>query len=413
MPAKRLSIGLSATLAMFTMTALVTTAYATTEKVLHSFHCKDGNGTGPYASLIFDAAHNLYGTTYACGAYLGGSVFKLTPKAGGGWKEEVLHSFNPDGKGGHYPRASLVIDASGNLYGTTSVGGAHGGGTVFELVPKTGGVWTEKILHSFDPNGKGGYFPYAGLIFDASGNLYGTTSVGGVLGGGTAFELAPNGSGGWEEKVLHSFSNKSKDGNYPIAPLIFDVSGNLYGTTVAGGTIGYGIVFELTPKAGGTWMEKILHNFNPTNADGAGPYAGLVFDASGNLYGTTLGGGYYDDYGTVFELTPKASGRWTEKVLYSFNLGADGYDPVAGLVVDTVGNVYGTTSTGGAGDYGAVFELSPTAGGGWTENVLYRFNGTNGSYPYAGLIFGSSGNLYGTTSVGGGSGEGTAFEIIP
>ena len=406
---KGLSITLRATLATLTLTAFVTTTWAATEKVLHRFNCNGTEPNGPYARLTFDTAGNLYGTTNGCGPYLGGTVFELKPKAGGGYTEKVLHSFNPNGKDGAYPDADLIFDVSGNLYGTTYGGGAFGDGTVFELTPKASGGWAEKVLHSF--NRKDGTNPRAGLIFDAAGNLYGTTLGGGTNDNGTVFELMPKADGGWAERVLHDFKLDDADGAGPYATLVFDGAGNLYGTTSGGGTYGFGTVFELMPKAGRNWAEKVLHDFKPfVNGDGANPDAGLIFDAAGNLYGTTSDGGHYDTYGTVFELTPVAGGRWTEKVLHSFNIGAGGYSPVASLIFDAVGNLYGTTPTGGAGDYGTVFELTPVAGGRWTEKVLHRFNGKDGSYPYGSVIFDGSGNLYGTTS--GVSGEATAFEIM-
>jgi len=283
-----------------------------TETVLHTF----GNGTdgaAPYAGLIFDAAGNLYGTTTAGGTYNSclysanycGTVFELTPTVGGGWTEQVLHSFN--GTDGAVPYAGLVFDAAGNLYGTTDVGGTDDAGTVFELTPAAGGGWTETVLYSFcaQPNCTDGGNPSASLILDAAGNLYGTTDYGGTYcpqGCGTVFELTPAG----RETVLYSFCAQPNctDGAYPSASLIFDAAGNLYGTTRGGGTYGYGTVFELTPEANGGWMENVLHSFNDNGTDGSTPEAGLIFDAAGNLYGTTQYGGVYYNGGTVFELTP-------------------------------------------------------------------------------------------------------------
>src|ERR1019366_934096 len=211
---------------------------------------------------------------------------------------KVLYSFIHNGTDGGFPQAGLIFDAAGNLYGTTSEGGTSsscsgGCGTVFELTPTAGGGWTEKVLHNFNSNGTDGANPYAGLIFDAAGNLYGTTTVGGTYYYGTVFELTPTAGGGWTEKVLHSFNYNGTDGNNPQASLTIDAAGNLYGTTSGGGTYGNykGTVFELTPAAGGDWTETVLHNF--VGPDGAAPLAGLIFDAAGNLYGTTSGGGTY------------------------------------------------------------------------------------------------------------------------
>ena len=266
-----------------------------TEKVLHSFNAKDGFVS--YAALIFDAFGNLYGTTAGGGAYGDGTVFELTPKGGGGWTETVLHSFND--KDGSAPYAGLIFDGAGNLYGTTLMGGHYVDGTVFKLTPKGGGGWTETVLHSFNDNGKDGFAPLAGLIFDEAGNLYGTTYGGGTYGYGTVFELTPKAGGAWTETVLHSCNDNGKDGYESYASLILDAPGNLYGTTSVGGAYGYGTVFELAPKAGGGWTETVLLSFN--DKDGFSVLASLIFDASGNLYGTTYAGGAYG-YGTVFEV---------------------------------------------------------------------------------------------------------------
>jgi len=226
----------------------------------------------------------------------------LTPKAGGGWKEKILHNFNPNTKDGSAPNASLVFDAAGNLYGTTLEGGASGLGTVFELSPKTGGGWKETLLHSFNSKGKDGYFPFAPVIFDGSGNLYGATSVGGTKFGGTVFELSPKTGGGWTEKILYNFGYPGATD--PFGKLIFDGSGNLYGTEGANGPDNAGSVFELTLQSTGKWTQTVLHNFDVT--DGDLPYAGVIFDASGNLYGTTFEGGNSTSCtsgcGTVFEI---------------------------------------------------------------------------------------------------------------
>jgi uncharacterized repeat protein (TIGR03803 family) len=296
---------------------------------------------------------------------------------------------------------------------------------VFELTPKAGGGWEEKVLHAFDFNN--GAYPLTSLIFDASGNLYGTTPNGGggacnygSEGCGTVFELTPKAGGGWTEKVLHNFSNYGTDGYQPLTGLIFDGAGNLFGTTSLGGRRsaicpdGGGTVFELTPKAGGGWTEKVLYSLDD-NAKGLYPNAGVVIDGAGNLYGTTTAGGAHAS-GTVFELTPKTGGGWTEKVLHSFGGGEDGYEPLAALILDAAGNLYGTTNAGGAHGVGTVFELTPKAGGeGWTEKVLHSFLAydKDGVQPQAGLIFDAADNLYGTTTLGGAHGEGTVFEIKP
>ena|SRR6202050_5595054 len=412
-------VGLKAALAILTVIVFVVGANAATETVLYNFSVGAG-GSYPYASLVFDSAGNLYGTTGSGGIYGSGTVFELTPDAGGDWTEKVLHNFDPSAEDGNGPAAGLIFDESGNLYGTAAGGGdlscnnGAGCGVVFELSPKTSGGWTEKVLHRF--NGTDGLYPVSSVVLDGAGDLYGTTEGGGAHAFGTVFELVPNARGGWTEKVLHNFNRDAKDGVSPFAGVILDEGGNLYGTTAGGGAYAYGTVFELLSKAGGGWKEKILHSFNNNDKDGTGPQASLVFDASGNLYGTTRIGGAHN-YGAVFELAPKADGTWAEKVVHSFTFG-DGSNPEGSLIFDSLGNLYGTTFEGGAhNNAGVVFELSPKTG---VEEVLHSFDPRNhldGAGPTAGLIFDASGNLYGTTSEGGTGtckyGCGTVFEITP
>jgi len=399
---------------------------ASKEKVLYSFcslnYCVDGEQ--PDAGLVFDPAGNLYGTTYAGGTWDDGVVFQLAPNHGG-WTEKVLHTFN--GNDGAGPSANLVLDAAGNLYGTASEGGSgESVGSVFELVPNHG-KWTEKVLHFFHPKEKDGASPQAGLVWDVSGNLYGSTQFGGAYssgctpsgyGCGTVFEMALN-DGKWTEKVLHSFNGA--DGANPQGGLVLDASGNLYGTTQQGGAYGYGTVFELLPD-NGRWTEKVLHSFDL--GDGAGPVASLIRDESGNLYGTTWYGGasgsacFGYGCGTVFELMP-SRGRWIYKVLHNFYADTNGYSLPASLTFDQAGNLYGVTYYGGAdgsgcGGYGCgtVFELIPSSGK-WTLKVLFSFNDADGGRPWGGLIFDKGGNLYGTTVLGGAIVAGTVFEITP
>jgi uncharacterized repeat protein (TIGR03803 family) len=415
MPIQRFSNQLKSTLAIFILGLLATTAYAATETVLHNFNDNGKDGFNPYGALIFDKAGNLYGTTVSGGAYDAGTVFELTPK-GGAWTETVLHSFDANGKDGTFPWGGLIFDAAGNLYGTTETGGVYGYGTVFEMSPN-GKTWKEKVLHSFNAgNGKDGGGSLAGLIFDGSGNLYGTTELGGAYDFGTVFELSPKTGGGWTEKVLHSFNPNTKDGVAPNASPIFDTAGNLYSTTLEGGAYDLGTVFELSPKTGGGWKEKILHSFNSNNTDGYFPFAALTLDGSGNLYGaTSVGGAKYG--GIAFELTPKTTGGWTEKILYDFGYpGAT--DPFGQMIFDGAGNLYGTTGTNGPNDSGSVFKLTPRSSGKWALTVLHNFDGTDGDNAHAGVVFDSSGHLYGTTYNGGNStsctsGCGTVFEIKP
>ena len=327
----------------------------------------------------------------------------------GNWTEKVLYSFQ-DGADGATPVAGLVMDAAGNLYGTTSAANFAGSGTVFELSPPatTGGTWTEAVLHTFQ--GTDGAFPKGTLIFDHSGNLYGTTAGGGSYVGqectgggcGTVFELTPTTSGAWTEIVLYAFT-ASHDGNYPDGGLVMDMAGNLYGTTYAGGVLtspnpctsslgGCGTIFQLHPSAG-AWTEHILHRFDWTDGDRS--VSSLAF-YKGVLYGTTSEA---QNYGSVFQLA-LSSGKWTLTSLFTFNEN-DGSFPLSGVTVDTSGNLFGVTNGGPAqGLYGNAYELTPptTPGGAWTETVLHNFtSGKDSSGPVGGVAL--RGNIiYGTTS---------------
>jgi len=404
----------------------------TKEKVLHNFG-KGQDGVWPYDGVIFDKAGKLYGTTTSGGAYGGGTVFQLTPGANGEWTEKILHSFQNDGKDGYWPFGGVIFDSDGNLYGTTTEGGTLGYGTIFRLAPSAKGKWTQRVLHNF--TGKDGSKPYGGLTFGPDNNLYGTTYEGGGpgcggVGCGTVFLIPPATTSKWILRVLHNFRDDGKDGRHPFAGVIFDAAGNLYGTTVYGPKSEYfyygsGIVFQLSPSKNGRWSEKVLYAFCSLSecADGNNPYAGLTFDAAGNLYGTTLYGGATASDGNVFQLRPDGKGKWTESVLYTFCAARyncnDGIYPYAGVILDAYGNLYGTTYQGTTSGSdcngygcGTVFQLMPSAPGTWTENVLYSFNGEDGGLPDAGLVSDSAGNLYGTTNGGGAYGNGTVFEIV-
>jgi uncharacterized repeat protein (TIGR03803 family) len=328
----------------------------------------------------------------------------------------MLVNFNYTSGIGSNPRAGLVRDSAGNLYGTTWQGGSYGAGTVFKLTPPAAGqtAWTETILVNFDSTH--GAYPWAGLVRDSAGNLYGTTNGGGAYGSGTVFKVAPPAAGqtAWTRTTLVNFNNMN--GAYPTAAgLVRDSAGNLYGTTNRGGAYGYGTVFKVAPPAAGQtgWKHITLVNFNGTN--GANPQADLVRNSAGNLYGTTYYGGAYSS-GTVFKLTPPAAGQtsWTRTTLVNFNA-TNGAYPAADLVLDSTGHLYGTTTAGGAYSYGTVFKLTPPAAGqtSWKRATLVTFNGANGASPRANLVLDSAGNLYGTAYMGGSYDEGTAFKITP
>jgi uncharacterized repeat protein (TIGR03803 family) len=393
-------------------------------KVLHAFGFgKDAGGL--LSNLTFDKKRNLYGTTSGGGAHKEGTVFELSPSAGGSWKEKVLHSFYYRNDG-NFPYGGLIFDEQGNLYGTLSTGGPHQAGTVFKLAPTSNG-WTETLLHSFCSAQRctDGSGSFSGLILDPAGDLYGATFGGGRYGDGVLFELSP-GSHGWTESVLYNFCAQfhCADGDGPYAGLIWDAAGNLYGTTEYGGkgSPQWGTAFELKHNPDGTWQHILLHSFPSFPGDGEVVYAGLVFDTSGNLYGATNSGGGHlcgqtSTCGTVFKLSRNANGLWKETILYRFPDPYNGNSPGASLVFDKAGNLYGTAALGGnnacANGCGVVFKLTPGSNGTWKYSVLHRFTGSDGANPAAALILDQKGNLYGTTTLGGPGGYGVVFEITP
>jgi uncharacterized repeat protein (TIGR03803 family) len=381
-------------------------------KTLHKFNFK--NGAAPVGRLIFDAQGNLYGTTYRGGANSLGDIYELKPNADGTWTERVLYNFGY-GNDGNYPYAGLTFDSAGSLYGTTEEGGPHDLGTVFRLARNPDDTWTESVIKLFKGD-KDGATPVSGLIFDKAGNLYGTAAGGGNLncdypnGCGVVFRLSPNQDGSWTESVIHTFCRDHgacKDGANPFAGLVFDPSGNLYGTTKGGGdgSDGVGVVFKLTPNADGSWSENVLHKFFHRQGDGAYPFAGVILDANGNIYGTTSALG--DGWGTVFRLTPMPDGTWRE-TRHSFTYG-DGGTPVAALTSDAAGNVYGTTSVGGINGGGTIFKLISKPGRKLTVRTLHSFElPENG--PLGGVILDAGGNIYGAVQ-GSLKSDGLVFEL--
>jgi uncharacterized repeat protein (TIGR03803 family) len=396
------------------------------ESMQYSFGAISTDAKSPDSNLIFDSKGNLYGTSLSGGAHGYGTVFELSPGTGGVWTETVLYSFGGElahDAGG--PTDGLVFDTQGNLYGITSSGGVYGYGAAFELSPPAvaGGAWTEQVLHSFDFSTVEGSTPVGSLVIDASGNLYGAASAGGAHFGGAIFELSPGSGGTWTQTILYSFA-ASGDATAPDAGLVFDKSGNLFGTTYSGGVSNGGAVFELSPAAGGTWTEKVLHSF-PINAatDGWQANNALIFDSVGNLYGTTHAGGH--QFGTVFEMIPGAGGTWTEKLVYNFNptdANPDGEYPLGNIVFDSKGNLYGATfgsEGGGFSGFGLIYKLTPQGDGTWTRLILHDFTGdytpTNvamdGTDPRGGVAMDASGNIYGTTDSGGVNAYGTFYVL--
>lgn len=394
-------LGSALTLAIILVLAVIATssAHAQTYSVLYSF-AGGIDGRNPVAGLVRDATGNLYGTTNVGGAHGYGTIFKIDSTG----KETVLYSFTDMKGDGAYPCAGLLLDAKGKLYGTTLNGGAYGYGTVFVI--DAAGVLS--VLYSFNGAAGDGGFPYAGVVRDAKGNLYGTTLQGGAYDYGTVFKLDPTG----QETVLYSFTGTGGDGANPYAGLARDAKGNLYGTTYYGGlescnNIGCGVVFKLDK----TGKESLLHTFTGTGGDGANPSGGLVRDTKGNLYGTTR---FSAGGGIVFKVD--ATGK--ETLLYSFSGLTDGSEPFnENLVRDGRGNLYGTTLLGGdltcslGYGCGTVFQVDTTG----KETVLYNFTdaGGDGENPMAGLVRDKKGNLYGTTAYGGAYGYGTVFKLKP
>jgi uncharacterized repeat protein (TIGR03803 family) len=329
---------------------------------------------------------------------------------------KIVHAFG-SGQDGGGVWASVILDDAGNVYGTTSLGGQYDCGTVFELIkPGAQSQWTEDQLYSFTC-GSDGDSPFGGVTFDAAGNLYGTTMYGGTYGFGNVFEVTPGG-GHWTETSIYSLGTNPEDAGFPYAGVAIDSSGNLYGTTPRGST-----VFELSSVQGGGWTEAVIDDFSRPH-DGAEPYAGLIVDSAGNLYGTTEGGGLYT-VGTVYQLHPTADGVWQER-FYSFCKAGppclDGATPGLGaLVSDGVSSVYGTTSEGGAnrcgeGNCGTVYRLTRTPSGTVKETVLYNFQGNAmGFNPGGGVVRDEAGNLYGATLDGGSPGCqcGVVYELSP
>lgn len=387
----------------------VGTALAATEKVLYSFSGGSDGGTPYYGPLVLDPEGNLYGTTQfggngSCvfnGIYGCGTVFELSPNPDGTWTEKVLHSFSGIDGDGAQPFHGVVIDEAGNLYGTTFYGGLTscpgglGCGIVFELTPSNGS-WTESILYQFT-GGADGWNPSAGLTLGASGDLYGST-----LNGPVVFKLTHE-FGQWSYSVIYQSSRTQLPGN-----LIFNPDHNLYGLGYDGGFMDQGMIGELRSRP--RWAPRVIHYFRG-GADGGQPFGSLTLDPSGVIYGTATGnGGGFTADSTVFELMPSPNAGWKYKIIYTFCCFDE---PYAGVIEDPSGNLFGTTTRGGANEWGDVYELTQDSGI-WSQTILYSFTGgKDGGRPYAGLVRDGAGILYGTSINGGDFNNGTVFEIEP
>lgn len=392
-------------------------AQAQTYSVIYNF-TGGADGATPMAGLTASGVDGFYGTANfggntggPCGSSGCGVVYRVSNN-GSGWALSPLYSFQGGTTDGQNPgTGSVVFGPDDGLYSTTYRGGAGcstgpGCGTVFKLLPPLGPSqpteWTETILHNF--NGPNGIGPVGAPIFDHSGNIYGATNSGGLNNGGVIYQLSE--SNNWDEIVLaHPYG-------YPGSGVTMDHAGNLYGTTFDGGMHFFGSVYQLTPTGSG-YTSTDLYDFT-NGGDGAYPQAGVILDSQGNLYGSTTTGGSGRG-GTVFKLT-FSNGRYIYSTLYSFPSPVDGRvvsGPVGNLVMDSTGNLYGTTYSDGAHSAGAVFKLTP-ASGSWTYTSLHDFtNGSDGGFPYSNLVIDAQGNLYGTASQGGANGMGVVFEVTP
>ncbi len=409
-------------------------AQAQTLTVLHTF-TGGSDGAAPVAGLTKDAAGNFYGTTSDGGSdtctFGCGTVYKLV-RHGSNWTLNPIYEFTATNHGPFGPEARVIFGPDGSLYGTTVNGGSCGGewcGTVFKLQPPATFCrsvtcpWTLTVLHDF-AGGSDGAFPYSDLVFDPSGNIYGTTSVDGdsscmvirgVIGCGTVFKLTRNADGTWTNHTLYEFQGGS-DGGRPFAGVVLDQAGNLYGVTAYGGigpcnsNFGCGSVYELSPSGSG-WIETTLHQFTGA-ADGGAPYGGLMFDSASNLYGAAAYGGA--GLGTVYELSP-GQGGWNFNVIYTFT-GFQASGPESTLTMDAAGNLYGTSASGGNnGGFGTVYKLTPSSGG-WSYSSLHDFDlGSDGGLLYGSVAPDANGNVFGVTSSGPYPfpDDGVLFEITP
>jgi len=387
--------------------SLATVTAATTD-VIYSF--EEDEGEYADTDLETDSAGNIYGTTVLGGDFGSGTVFQLS-HTGNSWVHTVLYSFTGGADGGE-PYKGVTLDGEGNLYGTAVTGGSgicEGGCGVAYKLTNSGGTWTQTVIHAFtgEDDGSG---PGARVTVDGAGNVYGMAPTGGAYGLGTIYKIRQGQNGAWVIKVIHAFTGGA-DGATGSAGRMILRQGHLYGAATTGGTYGSGVVFELTPTQVGEWDFRTIYSFRG-QPDGSFPYGALLFDASGNIYGTTYYGGA-NNIGAVYQLTPRTNGEWREKVLYSFQGGTDGNSPISNLVFDTARNLYGTTSEGGLGT-GTIFKLSPVGGGHWMETVVHMFQGPpDGAFSYNGMVVDPFGNFYGATVHGGVDDDGSIYKFTP
>lgn len=412
---------LVAVLAIIVLMMLSQLALAS-EQVVYAF--KGGNdGSGP-TGIIQDSSGDLFGATFYGGSYGNGTIFELSPPAKyeGKWREKILYTLGPGDIGAS---AGVIVDAAGNLYGTTWLGGATNNGSVFELSPpkKRGSTWTFTTLYSFAGSADGSQ-PATPLTVDAAGDLYGTTQSGGSgnCGCGTVFQLSPQPDGTWTETTLYNFPGPNGYSAGSLSGVTLDTIGALYGTTfIDSPASNAGTVFQLKKDKKGRWHHRLLYAFDKSGVNGFWPTGNVVFDKSGVLYGATRGDALENcvgaSCGTVYQLTPTKKGPWILTTLYEFAGGTDASSPDAGPILDASGNLVGTTTNGGdlncdsGAGCGAVYKLTQS-GGTWNETILHAFSsGRDGSGPGT-LLLGAGDILYGLAAFGA-HGQGIVFELTP
>ena len=389
--------------------ALNASAFGITETILYTF-TGGSDGGGPFGNLVFDSTgQNLYGTTSAGGVSNSkggnGVVFQLS-HVGGTWVENVIYAFAGGGDGAA-PLGGVIFDSAGNLYGTTNSGGANGLGTVFELSPASGGGWTEQVIYSF-AGGSDGANPNGGLAIDSTGNLFGTTSTGGAANLGTVFEVSPVSGGGWSERVILT-GTKARGGGF-LRTVVFDAAHNLYATAPTGGASNAGSIYRLRANSTGGWRPAAIYSFLG-GSDGSSPIATLTTVVAGHLYGTTQAGGNFSS-GTAFELILNSAGTWVKTILYNFgSKSTDALFPTEALITEG-SRLFGTSSSGGRFGSGTIFELSRPIGV-WQEQVLHSFTTGSDTGGPAGSLLLSASNLVGLGHNGGSFGAGGVYELSP
>jgi uncharacterized repeat protein (TIGR03803 family) len=386
----------------------------TVTQVIYSF-AGDEDGEYTDTDLVVDSSENLYGTSVLGGAFASGTVFQLAPTASG-WAHNILYSFR-GGADGAEPYKGVTLGGDGVLYGTAGVGGLFVGpcvdtgcGVVFKLT-NMGGAWTQEVIHSFT-GGADGYGPGSGVTVDKQGNIYGTTPTGGAHGLGVVYQLIPHASGGWTERILHTFTGDPDGSGGSAGRLLLNDDGHIFGVCTTGGAYGAGTVYELIPTAAGEWSLHVQYAFRG-EPDAGFPYGTIVADGRGNLYGTTYYAGA-NDLGTIYRLS-RGAGGWSQTGLYSFKGGADGSGPISTLVAAADGNLYGTTSEGGAAcSCGTIFKVN-LSGSGPVYQVMYRFQGPpDGAFIYNGMAANAARTiLFGASVHGGTFNEGAVFKFVP